>query len=120
VAARRVGAGRVIQIGYEDLWRWRMQGEEGAVRDHRLWWSRMVGAAAATDRAADGPVSPTRASLEAPSSAPLAELVQALGPAVDADAPSSDSPTPLAPWLGVLILGALLGEWASRRARGAA
>jgi hypothetical protein len=120
VAARRVRAGRVIQVGYEELWRWRMQGEETAVRDHRLWWSRVVGAAAGTDRAPAPPPLVDRTSLEAPSSAPLAELVHALGPAVHAEAPSHQMPAPLSPWLGVAILSLLLAEWGSRRARGAA
>src|SRR6185503_2735807 len=30
VAARRVRAGRVMQIGYDDTWRWRMAGEAGS------------------------------------------------------------------------------------------
>jgi len=120
VAARRVRAGRVIQVGYEELWRWRMQGEESAVRDHRLWWSRMVGAAAASDRAPSEAVATDRGTLTAPSSAPLAELVHALGPAVAAEAPSQPESTPLSAWLGVVILTLLLAEWASRRSRGAA
>lgn len=120
VAARRVRAGRVIQVGYQELWRWRMQGEDSAVRDHRLWWSRLVGAAAAADRAAPAPAATDRASLEAPSGAPLAELVQALGPAVGATSPSREAPAPLPAWLGAVILALLLAEWASRRARGAA
>ena len=39
IAARRIGAGRALQFGYEDTWRWRMGGSEGAVRDHRVWWT---------------------------------------------------------------------------------
>jgi uncharacterized membrane protein len=97
-----------------------MQGEESAVRDHRLWWSRIVGAAAAVERAAAAPPPTDRASLEAPSSAPLAELVHALGPAVQRDVKPQNPPAPLSPWIGALILGLLLAEWASRRARGAA
>jgi hypothetical protein len=120
VAARRVRAGRVVQVGYQELWRWRMQGEERAVRDHRLWWSRVVGAAAGVDRPAIAARALDRASLEAPAGAPLAELVQAIGPAVANSAPSRGESTPLSPWLGLIVLTFLLAEWGSRRARGAA
>jgi hypothetical protein len=45
-AARRVGAGRVVQLGYAETWRWRMLGAEAAPEAHRAWWSRVVGSVA--------------------------------------------------------------------------
>ena len=52
--------------------------------------------------------------------APRAALTQRLGPRTpDAPAPSPRSPA-LPAWLGALVLLLLLGEWASRRARGRA
>src|SRR5690606_11885580 len=42
VAARRVGAGRVVQVGYVDSWRWRLAGRDDAVAAHRAWWSALV------------------------------------------------------------------------------
>ena len=45
-AARRVGAGRALQLGYEETWRWRMLGAEAAPEAHRAWWSRVVGSVA--------------------------------------------------------------------------
>jgi hypothetical protein len=41
LAARRFGAGRVLQSGYEDTWRWRMAGAETSLRDHRRWWTEL-------------------------------------------------------------------------------
>src|SRR5207248_4874175 len=51
VAARRIGAGRILQLGYEDTWRWRMGGSDGAVRDHRMWWSGLLSSVAYAPRA---------------------------------------------------------------------
>lgn len=39
-AARRHIAGRVVQHGYADTWRWRMSGGDRSVADHRAWWTR--------------------------------------------------------------------------------
>ncbi len=115
VAARRVGLGRVIQLGYEDTWRWRMSGPEGAAEAHRRWWTGLVGAVAyhATIRGV-APVSPH--------DAPLARTIARLGPA--------DSTLRLAPAsrsgrrrdagvLFVIAVAGLLAEWGSRRWRGA-
>jgi hypothetical protein len=124
VAARRERAGRVVQSGYAETWRWRMQGEDAAMREHRVWWSALVGAAAGeltprTGRAS--PPAPSAAMLAvAPSSAPLAELVHALGPASEASGRSTRRGPDLPLWLGALLLVTLVAEWGSRRARGAA
>ena len=129
VVARRVAAGRVIQSGYAETWRWRMQGEAGSVEAHRAHWSRLVGTAAPTPTFVARTV--RAASLESQEAsltdlaaatadpAPLASLVDALGPA-QADAPASaPARDPLPPSLGALALLLLVVEWASRRARGA-
>jgi hypothetical protein len=64
VAARRAGAGRVMQLGYDETWRWRMLGGDGSVAAHRQWWSDVVGSVAYTPArrpapAGDAPVVPT-------------------------------------------------------------
>jgi hypothetical protein len=110
-AARREGAGRVLQVGYDETWRWRMQGGTGAVAAHRAWWSRMVGSVAAV------PLPPPDESSSA-EGAPLARLVDALGPATTV-APPASVPHRLPAWLLPALLVALLIEWASRRLRGA-
>ena len=117
VAARRVGAGRVIQVGYDDTWRWRMTGPEGALEAHRRWWSALV--ASAAYRATLSRRAPVTGQ-----DAPLARLVAALGPpdpslsvlsaraGVGRDGPWW--------WLCVLTMAALVAEWSSRRRRGLA
>lgn len=113
-AAWRVERGRVVQIGYHDVWRWRLAGAEAdPVRGHRAWWAALVSGVAYAPRvpmAVPEPLEPT----------PLASLVATLG------APSSrptvraavfDDPR-LVPILFAMLLGALLLEWASRRLRG--
>ena len=115
VAARRVDAGRVVQSGYDETWRWRMAGGDGAVAAHREWWSRLVSSVAYAPlvrRASAGDV--------AIDETPLSSLVDAIGPATTAErapgaAPDSSRVTQL---LFALALGALLLEWASRRLRG--
>lgn len=109
-AARRVGAGRVVQLAYEDTWRWRLQGGDGAVAAHRAWWTRAVAAAVAP---------PLSAPFTAPGAegAPMARLVDALGPPSDRPAPAA--PRGLPPWLLPAICMILLVEWGSRRLRGA-
>jgi hypothetical protein len=114
-AARRVEAGRVVQVGYDETWRWRLAGSNDAPEAHRAWWSAVVGSAAyraahsiAVDSTATDP-------------APLAATVAMLGAPT---APISSGRAPLRahglrPWVLVLLLAALLAEWTSRRIRGA-
>src|SRR5688572_5385210 len=119
VAARRVGAGRVVQSGYHETWRWRMAGGDEAVSAHREWWSRLVSAVAYAPlvrRASSGDVA-----LSAIDETPLASLIDALGPATTLApglAPETDGTTPTR-MLFALVVGSLLLEWASRRLRGA-
>jgi hypothetical protein len=113
VVARRVGAGRIVQLGYAETWRWRMEGEGRAVEEHRAYWSRLVGLAA-------GATTVPREGVRELDAAPLASLTHALGPASAAATATAGRGPVLPLWLGPLILLALLGEWASRRGRGAA
>lgn len=115
-AAHRVGAGRVVLAGYADTWRWRMAGPEGAPEQHRRWWAGLLAAAAYAPVPVDSAVAV--ASLDA---APAASLIAALGPPADeapARAAAAGPRTPPPWWLFALVAVALLGEWASRRARG--
>ncbi|HLE57518.1 MAG TPA: hypothetical protein VJB15_10575 [Rhodothermia bacterium] len=115
LAARRLGAGRVLQSGYEDTWRWRMAGGETSVRDHRGWWTELVSNVAYAPRVA----------LPSPKvqadDAPLADLVSALGPPrakADVSGAGFDR-SHLPAWLFVLLSLGLIGEVVSRRLRGA-
>lgn len=109
IAARRIESGRVMQIGYDDTWRWRMAGADGSVEAHRAWWSRAVVAVAYVP---DG-----RDVASAPASAPLAHLVAAIGPA----APVSRAASGLAVSRTVILIFIMIllcTEWVSRRLRG--
>jgi hypothetical protein len=111
-AVRRAGNGRVLALGYDESWRWRMLGGASGPALHRAWWSRTVGLVA--------PEHGDDASPAGADAAPAAALVEALGPASPStsSAPESASdPLPLA--LLALIAAALLAETASRRLRGA-
>jgi hypothetical protein len=115
-AIRRAGRGRVAAVGYDESWRWRMQGGAAGEAAHRAWWSRMTGLVAPEREA------PALADATAPAGvAPRAALMTALG-APTAASDAADRPTshrlPLA--LLALALAVLLAETASRRFRGAA
>ena len=115
VAARRVDAGRVIQVGYDETWRWRMGGGDEAAAAHREWWSRLVAAVAYA------PLVPRSSVAATVDEMPLASLVGALGPATPLDAslaPRRDTAR-ITRILFALVLSSLLGEWTSRRLRGA-
>jgi hypothetical protein len=123
IVARRVGAGRIVQMGYGDTWRWRMEGEGRAVEEHRTFWSRTVGLAVSAkshprNAMIDGVPAPRDAARDDP--APRAELFHALGAPTDAVGTASSPPRALPRWIGLLILAMFVIEWASRRGRGAA
>jgi hypothetical protein len=115
VAARRVDAGRVMQVGYDETWRWRMGGGDEAAAAHREWWSRLVAAVAYA------PLVPRASAASTVDEMPLASLVDALGPASPLDAklaPRRDDSR--VTWmLFALVVASLLAEWTSRRLRGA-
>ena len=110
IAARRSGAGRVVQVGYDDTWRWRMAGAPGADAAHREWWSRVVGSVAYV------PSSAARPALRG-GDAPVAHLAERVGTARNA-APSAGGVHIDQRILMALILILLCVEWASRRLRG--
>ncbi|MEO8580709.1 MAG: hypothetical protein ABI469_10710 [Gemmatimonadales bacterium] len=113
-AARRIGVGRALQLGYEDTWRWRMSGGDGAVRDHRLWWTRLVSSVAYAPRMPRALTRPT-------DEAPMIGLVAAVGLSTPASATPnlSGGPADWTGWLFALLVLGLIGETASRRLRGA-
>jgi hypothetical protein len=112
VVGRRVGAGRVVGLGYDDTWRLRMTSPNDAAPEaHRAWWSSLV-AGVAHSRL-------TARSVETVDEAPLAATVDALGPPVN----QGEFPSQRArfPWDAVLAAAAAAGlllEWLSRRLRG--
>jgi len=111
-AARRAGAGRVVQLGYDETWRWRLAGVGDAPAAHRAYWSAVVSAAAY--RAAT-PIEPGRAS----DAAPLASLYADLGAPSVASAAPLQTGAGLRWWMFALLALLLLAEWTSRRLRGA-
>jgi hypothetical protein len=117
VAARRVGAGRVVQVGYDDSWRWRMAGAAGSEGAHREWWTRVVASVAYVPSTRAAAPLGEGASTSAAASAPVANLVDKLGPA--RALPANLPRPPLDPRIFLtLIMILLLAEWASRRLRG--
>jgi hypothetical protein len=122
MAARRFGAGRVIELGYDDTWRWRMDGGAGSENAHREWWSRVVESVAyAPEDRAEEAANPNASSPDnaGAGSAPLARLVDRLGPSRAASLTATDSGRPIDQRiLAALIMLLLLSEWASRRMRG--
>jgi hypothetical protein len=128
-AARRVGAGRVVQLADLESWRQRLRADDAAPAAHRAWWAQAVAAAAYAPSAdtVASPAAPTHAPVDSlPDPAPLAATVAALGSAADPPAPdqAARAPGPRRrvpdPVLVALALAALLAEVASRRLRGAA
>ena len=108
VAARRVGAGRVLQIGYDDSWRWRMAGAAGSEAAHREWWSRVLSSVAYAPGADAHDVKTF--------DAPLISLFGRLGPPRPSPIASRGNIDPRL--LLAIILLLLLVEWTSRRLRG--
>jgi hypothetical protein len=112
VVARRVGHGRVVQVGYVDTWRWRMGGGRDAERAHAEWWSQVIASVAYAPRL------PVRAVESDP--IPLASLVDQLGPQQAPGVTASRfSRAQLLALLFGIAVSALLMEITSRRLRGA-
>lgn len=116
VRAFRVGSGRVIRVGYSDLWRERMVDQDSAVdpvAEHRAWLARVIAAVAYAPRVAalhDSSADP----------APLADMVDRVGPRTaqpDAASPFTRE-VPSSILFGILLVSLLL-ELTSRRLRGA-
>jgi hypothetical protein len=109
MAARRVGAGRVIQVGYDDSWRWRMAGAPGSDAAHRLWWSRLVSSVA---------YAPLATSEAGVSAAPVAAMIARIGPPRPLAATARGGFTVDHRIYMILMMILLLAEWGSRRLRG--
>ncbi|HMG95420.1 MAG TPA: hypothetical protein VK565_03915 [Gemmatimonadaceae bacterium] len=114
IAARRIGAGRALQVGYDDTWRWRMGGGDGSVHDHRAWWTGLV------SRVAYAPPVRSGTTTTSTDNAPMIGLFAAIGPRTPASTMSnlSGKRSDLMAWLFVLLSLGLIGEVASRRLRG--
>lgn len=117
VVVQRRGAGRVVASGYRDTWRWRMEGNDDGIDAHRAWWSALI---------SDVAFAPTAkrdkfAAAWPGDAAPYADLVARWGtPVTSPFVASSSEHTRSRRWLlYVLAVCALLGEWTSRRLRGA-
>jgi hypothetical protein len=116
VRASRVGSGRVIRVGYQDLWRRRMMDDDtipDPVAAHRTWLARAVASVAYA------PMVESRVdSLADP--APLADMVDRVGPrsAAMEDHSPVRRQVPSFVLFGILLASLLL-ELASRRLRGA-
>ena len=113
-AGRRHGNGRIVQLGFEDTWRWRLSGGEDAPVAHRVWWSRVVASVAYRSER------PIARQLTG-DAAPLSALIDALGPSTPPPAVSktSQATSVLRGWMLALLFAMLFAEWASRRLRGA-
>ena len=113
-AARRVGAGRVVQLGYDETWRWRLAGSGDAPAAHRDYWShggrrlpRIVRRRRLrTHRCASG------------DAAPLASLYADLGAPSAAPRRRSTSAPGLRWWMFALLALLLLGRMGVAAARG--
>lgn len=110
LAARRVGPGRVIETGYTTSWRWRMAGGNDAPDRHRDWLAGLVAGVAYAGRSA----------ISAPPTdvAPLASLIDRLGPAVARWGGAERDSASIARWVFAVLCVSLIVEWASRRVRG--
>ena len=113
-AARRAGAGRVVQLGYDETWRWRLAGAGDAPAAHRAYWSAVVSAAAYR---ATAPIE--TAAARAGDSAPLASLYADLGAPGAPHVAAARMGAGLRWWMFAFLALLLLAEWASRRLRGA-
>lgn len=111
LAARRVDAGRVIQNGYVNSWRWRMAGGEDAPDLHRAWLAGLVARVAYTGR--------SRVQAPETDPAPVAALIDRLGPAVpELEEGQAGTREARLPWIFAALCTVLLLEWLSRRMRG--
>lgn len=122
VRAYRAGAGRVIRVSYPDVWRERMAPADSGrdpVAAHRAWLAQVVSSVAYAPRVA-------RTSSWPDDPAPYADLVARAGPpgaartATAATVAASGLLSGISDAvLAMLLFGALLLEWLSRRLRGA-
>jgi hypothetical protein len=121
VAARRVGAGRVLQVGYENSWLWRMAGNDDAAAAHRRWWTVLLsGVVPQTVDFGASSVLPEHDTLDA---APVAALARDFGrPQIGTMASAAPQTHFLASVDQRLLFGLALlsfvASWTLRRLRG--
>ena len=128
IAARRVGAGRVVQVGYENSWLWRMAGDDDAPVAHRRWWSSLL--SGIVPLAAPVSRSPADVEHDTLDAAPVAELAGALGlPVMRAEPLAAMKRQTIGAsvlqllevrWLFAVIVLSLVASWTLRRWRGLA
>ncbi len=123
VAARRIGAGRVVQVGYENSWLWRMAGNDDAPAAHRRWWTALVSSVVAQRAPVRNLV--LDAEHDTLDAAPLASLARDLGlPTIEATSTASISRSFIASvdprWLLAIAMLSLVASWTLRRWRGLA
>jgi hypothetical protein len=121
VAARRVGAGRVVQVGYENSWLWRMAGNDDAPVAHRRWWTSLV--ASVVSLRAPAPDFQLDAEHDTLDAAPLAALARDVGlPTIRTGSVTSASHSWIASldlrWLLAFALLLFVASWTLRRWRG--
>ena len=120
IAAQRVALGRVVQVGYDETWRWRLGGGENAPAAHAAWWSSIVSAVAYAPReAVNARVVDDLGGARRGDPAPFASLVAALGPATSPPAAVTTIDKGVRWWMMPVIATLLLLAWVSRRMRGA-
>ncbi len=123
VAARRIGAGRVVQVGYENSWLWRMAGNDDAPVAHRRWWTALVSSVVAQRAPVRNVV--LDAEHDTLDAAPVAVLARDIGlPTIRNASSSSISRSFIASldprWLLALAVLSLVASWTLRRWRGLA
>ena len=125
VAVRRHVAGRVLQQGYVDTWRWRMSGDDQSLAAHRAWWTRSVaGVAYAPNLRSHEMVEADRIGLLVPlrrlrDNAPYARMIASLGEATGQSGLSVAGAGSISGgWMFAFLSFFLLAELASRRFRG--
>ncbi len=112
VAAKRVDFGRVVQLGFNDTWKWRMQGGAESVSEHRTWWSNTLSQAVRSRR--------VTVDYAQSDPSPYTNLIDIAGHPVAPASPSQPLSQHSNEMLWLTVIGVLLfGEWASRRLRGA-
>ncbi|HYW51775.1 MAG TPA: hypothetical protein VE861_14265 [Gemmatimonadaceae bacterium] len=122
VAARRVGAGRVVQVGYDNSWLWRMAGDDESPGAHRRWWNSLL--SGIVPLAAPVPGIALRPEDDTLDAAPMAALARDLGlPGVRTARASTSGAASLTAsldvrWLLVLSLLSFVASWTLRRWRG--
>ncbi len=121
VAARRLGPGRVVQVGYVNSWLWRMAGDEDAPSAHRRWWTSLLASVVPLSAPTSRVV--TVAEADTLTAAPVAALARAVGlPDLrDAGVRSTgrDIRTSIdLQWVLLAALVSLVASWVLRRWRG--